>query len=270
MPILQFKNKQKDVGKMEIKNQTGTTAELEILGDIVSDEWGKWSDDDTCPSDILEFLKNLDGAEKINVHLNSGGGSVFAGIAIHNMLKQSSAEVTVHIDGIAASIASVIACAGDRVILPANGTFMIHKPTNGYFLESLNADQLRKDADTLDHCQNVILQTYMSKTKDGITEDQINTMINEETWLDGKEAAEYFDFEVEDSVKAVACTSDFFKDYKHTPEAMQQDKQKEPDNIDAIADAVLKRIQEREDALRDAENEKTKNELLEDLDFYGI
>ena len=110
----------------------------------------------------------------------------------------------------------------------------------------------------------------MSKAKDGITEDQINTMINEETWLDGKEAAEYFDFEVEDSVKAVACTSDFFKVYQHTPEVMQQDEQKEPDNIDAIADAVMKRIQEREAALRDAENEKTKNELLEDLDFYGI
>ena len=270
MPILQFKNKQKNVGKMEIKNQTDTTAELEILGDIVSDKWGKWSDDDTCPSDIREFLKNLDGAEKIHVHINSGGGSVFAGIAIHNMLKQSSAEVTVHIDGIAASIASVIACAGDRVILPENGTFMIHKPTNGYFLESLNADQLRKDADTLDHCQNVILQTYMSKAKDGITEEQVNEMINEETWMNGKEASEYFDFEVEDSVKAAACTSDFFQVYQHTPEAIRKDSQKDPDNIDAIADAVLKRIQEREDALKHAENEKTKHELLGDLDLYGI
>ena len=72
------------------------------------------------------------------------------------MLKRNNARITTYIDGIAASIASVIACAGDRIVIPANGTFMIHKPTNGYFFTSMNADQLRKDADTLDICITVI------------------------------------------------------------------------------------------------------------------
>ena len=134
MPELQFKAQNRQRGKMEIRNQTETKAQLNIYGDIVSDQWGKWSDDDTCPSDISEFLKNLEGASEIEMHINSGGGSVFAGIAIYNMLKRSKATVTTYIDGIAASIASVIACAGDRVIIPKNGTFMIHKPTTSYFL----------------------------------------------------------------------------------------------------------------------------------------
>src|SRR5699024_3486255 len=108
-------------GKMEIRNQTETKAQLNIYGDIVSDEWGKWSDDDTCPTDISNFLKDLDGVSEIEMHINSGGGSVFAGIAIYNMLKRSKATVTTYIDGIAASIASVIACAGDRIIIPKNG-----------------------------------------------------------------------------------------------------------------------------------------------------
>ena len=269
MPILKFNAQNKNVGRMEIKNQTETTADLNIFGDIVSDEWGKWSDDDTCPSDISEFLKSLDGAQEINLHINSGGGSVFAGIAIYNMLKRNSAKITVYIDGIAASIASVIACAGDRIIIPANGTFMMHKPTNGYFFESMNADQLRKDADTLDICQKSILQTYMSKAKEGITEDQINNLINEETWMVGTDAAEYFDFEVEDDVQAAACTSGLFDRYDKTPERLKSHPESK-DETEDIVDAVIKRLQEREDSLKEEQRENLKKELLGDLDAFGI
>lgn len=242
MPVLQLKSRNKYAGKLEIRNQTTETAELNIFGDIVSDEWGKWCDDDTCPSDISEFLKNLEGVKKINLHINSGGGSVFGGIAIYNMLKRSQAHITTYIDGIAASIASVIACAGDRIIIPKNGTFMIHKPTNGYFLESMNADQLRKDAEMLDICQKAILQTYMSKVKEGVAEETIDSMINKESWLVGEEAAQYFDFEVEESVDAAACTSDFYGKYKNTPKSR----------------------------LENETDEKLKKELLEDLDMYGV
>lgn len=266
MPTLQFNSRNKQTGKMEIVNQTELSADLNILGDIVSDEWGKWSDDDTCPKDISEFLKNLDNVQEINLHINSGGGSVFAGIAIYNMLKRHSAKITTYIDGIAASIASVIACAGDKIIIPANGTFMVHKPSNGYLLESMNADQLRKDADTLDICQKAIVQTYMSKAKERITEEQVNDLVNQETWLVGEAVTEYFDFEVEKTVQAVACASDFYDKYQKTPEKLQ----KHSDTTEDIVDAVLRRIQEKEDALREKETERMKNELLGDLDFYGI
>ena len=256
---------------MEIKNQAGTTAELNILGDIVSDEWGKWSNDDTCPSDIAEFLKNLDGVEEINLHINSGGGSVYGGIAIYNMLHRSKAKVTTYIDGIAASIASVIACAGDRVVMPKNGTFMVHKPTTGYFFESMNADELRKDADMLDSCQKAIVQVYMGKVKDGVTEETINGLMDAESWLVGEDVAEYFDFEMEEEVEAAACTSDYFCRYRHTPENLKEGKVQDTEGIinkaaERAADAVLKRLEDR----RKSEEEELKNEILKDLDLYGI
>lgn len=269
MPELQFKAQDRQRGKMEIRNQTETKAQLNIYGDIVSDQWGKWSDDDTCPTDISEFLKNLDGVSEIELHINSGGGSVFAGIAIYNMLKRSKATVTTYIDGIAASIASVIACAGDRVIIPKNGTFMIHKPTTGYFFESLNADELRKDADTLDHCQKSIVQTYMERVKDGVTEQEINDLVNKETWMNGSEAAEYFDFDVEETVNAAACASDFFGTYKNTPENV-----KNPDGLEMrageIADMVMKMLESKKQAEEQKKAEDMKKEILEDLDMYGI
>lgn len=256
---------------MEIKNQAGTTAELNILGDIVSDEWGKWSNDDTCPADIAEFLKNLDGVEEINLHINSGGGSVYGGIAIYNMLHRSKAKVTTYIDGIAASIASVIACAGDRIVMPKNGTFMVHKPTTGYFFESMNADELRKDADMLDSCQRAIVQVYMGKVKDGVTEETVNGLMDAESWLVGEDVTEYFDFEMEEEVEAAACTSDYFCRYRHTPENLKEGKVQDTEGIinkaaERAADAVLKRLEDR----RKSEEEELKNEILKDLDLYGI
>lgn len=254
---------------MEIRNQTETKAQLNIYGDIVSDERGKWSDDDTCPTDISNFLRDLDGVSEIEMHINSGGGSAFAGIAIYNMLKRSKATVTTYIDGIAASIASVIACAGDRIIIPKNGMFMIHKPTTGYFLESLNADELRKDAETLDHCQKSIVQTYMERVKDGVTEEEINDLVNAETWMNGSEAAEYFDFEVEEEVNAAACTSDFFCSYKNTPENIKN-QEDSIISVDKVADMVMERLESKKRAEEQKRTEDMKKEILEDLDMYGI
>lgn len=307
MPTLQFRNQGKQTGKLEICNQTSEKADLYILGDIVSDGWGKWCDEDTCPKDITEFLSGLGDVREIDLHVNSGGGSVFGGIAIYNMLKRHKARITTYIDGIAASIASVIACAGDRVVIPASGTFMVHKPTNGYFFENLNADQLRKDADTLDACQAAIVQAYMSKVKEGVTEDTVNALVNAESWLVGSAAASYFDFEVEQGVQAADCISSFFGQYVHTPErltteaqsymaggsgddidikSLEEEKQGNnadsrktggkpaktfhAEGLDALAEAVAARLKEKKDADEAGETEKIKKELLEDLYLFGV
>lgn len=270
--VLQFQTKDKKgairtKGSFEIKNQTDTTADLFIMGDIVSDDWGKWCDDDTCPRDIIDFLKSLDGVSALNLHINSGGGSVFAGIAIYNMLKRHSATITTYIDGIAASIASVIACAGDKIIIPSNATFMIHKPSNGYFFTMMNADELRKDADTLDTCQKSIVNTYMTKVKAGVTEEQINSLINAETWMVGNDVSDYFDFEIEESNQAVACASVYFDKYNNTPENLIQDKQDSRHlmNAEDVAQKVISILDKREQEKQD----NMKNELLKDLDQYG-
>lgn len=106
---------------IKFKNDIDTgKQELYFYGDIVSDEMDKWQDTDTCPQDVQNILKQIDENKPLDIYINSGGGSVFAGLAIYNMLKRNKAQKTVHIDGLAASIASVIAMAGDKIIMPSN------------------------------------------------------------------------------------------------------------------------------------------------------
>ncbi|MDE6984782.1 MAG: Clp protease ClpP, partial [Lachnospiraceae bacterium] len=126
-------------------------------------EWQRYYPDDKAPKDVQDFLDQLDGTTRINVHINSGGGSVFGGIAIYNILKRYNAEIVVYVEALAASIASVIAMAGDKIIIPANAQMMIHKPST---FTMGNADDIRRDADILDGCQKVILNTYMQHVKE--------------------------------------------------------------------------------------------------------
>ena len=281
-------NRIRDCGSIEIKNQTDNEAEICFYGDINSDSMGEWSKyfpDDKCPSDIKEFFDQLsDDVEKIHVHINSGGGSVFGGIAIYNLLKNHKAEIIVHVDALAASIASVIAMAGDKIIIPKNAQLMIHKPMA---LVSGNADEMRKEADVLDGCQKVILSTYMDHVKDGVTEKTINDLINAETWLNGEECQEYFNFDVEDSNEAVAAVSEYFDKYNNLPEKLKEltgentadDWQKdfaqwckksvkELENINKKID----NINEKDDIAVSAEKQKKEHDeraaaILNDLDF---
>ena len=229
--------KNKNVGFMELKDSNEGNGELYLYGDIVSDQWGKWSDEDTCPQDVADFLREIDSFNNLDIFINSGGGSVFAGIAIYNQLKRHNGFKTVHVDGIAASIASVISCVGDKIIIPKSSQFMIHKPSCCFFLESLNADELRKQADTLDVCQNSIRNIYMENVKEGITEDEIDALINAETWFTGENVNEYFDFEVENDLDKVASISQFYNRYKNTPKNLLKNENKDK-NIKDLKDKL--------------------------------
>ncbi|CZR95554.1 ATP-dependent Clp protease proteolytic subunit [Clostridioides difficile] len=219
--ILELKNKDSDsntikkVGSIEIKNQNENSADLHFYGDIVSESWiSEWYEDDKCPSDISKFLEELEGVKNINVHVNSGGGSAFAGLAIYNQLKRYNANITTYIDGLAASIASVIAMAGNRIVMPENALLMIHKPLSWC---GGNAYDFKKEIEILDTCQKSILSVYMTKAKPNIKEEEINDLINAETWLTGEEASKYFEIELEANVNTVACSSNYFDRYKNTP-----------------------------------------------------
>lgn len=225
MKELKFYNKDRDgntkvCGSMTIKNQTDSSADLFFYGDIVSETWqSELYEDDMAPGDVKKFLDQLDGTENINIHINSGGGSVFGGIAIYNMLRRNNAHKTVYVDGLAASIASVIMMAGDEIVMPKNATVMIHKPSASYFFTTKNADDLRKDAESLDTCQEAIMQTYMTKAK--VDKKEIEQKVNDETWLTGEEAAELFDIKVEEANDAVACAgSSMFFCYKNVPTSL--------------------------------------------------
>ena len=275
MKELKFYNKDRDgntkvCGSMTIKNQTDSSADLFFYGDIVSETWqSEWYEDDMAPGDVKKFLDQLDGTENINIHINSGGGSVFGGIAIYNMLRRNNAHKTVYVDGLAASIASVIMMAGDEIVMPKNATVMIHKPSASYFFTTKNADDLRKDAESLDTCQEAIMQTYMTKAK--VDKEEIEQKVNDETWLTGEEAAELFDTKVEEANDAVACAgSSMFFCYKNVPTSLtaQGKNAKKKDEQRPLSRQDIKEIFNESFSEYQA-REKEKKELLESLNKYG-
>jgi len=213
---------------LAVKKQTDTEAELYFYGDIVSSWWGAWDDTDQYPESIKNFLDEVKG-KKLNIHINSGGGSVFAGITIYNMLKNYKGEKIVYIDGTAASIASVIAMAGDRVIMRTGSSLMIHKPLialwGGY-----NADDMRKMAEDLDQIQKCIMQVYKENTKLGADISKIEELVNSETWLTSDEAEKYFNIEIE-NMQAVACESDYIEKLLKKPSASENKEKEESINI---------------------------------------
>lgn len=264
------KGKCRTVGSIEIKNQTEAAADLYFFGDINSEslgEWQKYYPDDKAPKDVQDFLDQLDGVSKINVHINSGGGSVFGGIAIYNILKRHNAEIVVYVEGLAASIASVIAMAGDKIIVPANAQMMIHKPSS---ITWGNADDMRKEADILDGCQKVILNTYMQHAKDGVTAEEINALIDAETWKNGEEWQEFFDIEVSEKSQATACESEYFDKYNNLPDKLKGQSEPPQLNIDDLAEKVAEKIKNtlsEPPKVPQADTEKRIAELLEDLDL---
>ena len=232
------KNKNNLNNLLQIKNSTETSCDLYFYGDIVDSWWGAWDDMDQYPESIKSFLDEAKGKD-INIYINSGGGSVFAGMAIYNMLKRHQGYKTVYVDGLAGSIASVIALAGDKVIIPSNAYMMIHKPWCGLHG---NSTELREMADILDKIEEGILNVYNENLAENADIEVVKAMVNAETWLTGDEASKYFNVNVSESVDAVACTSDYFNKYSKVPKNISNDFKKEVEiPKDIIQDNTLEK-----------------------------
>ncbi|WAH38612.1 head maturation protease, ClpP-related [Alicyclobacillus dauci] len=175
------------------RNDAATgSGELYLYGIIESETW--WGDEIT-PNQFQADLNALGNVSQIDVYINSDGGDVFAGQAILSMLKRHPANVTVHIDGLAASIASVIAMAGDQVLMPRNAMMMVHNPWSFAFG---NAADFRKLADDLDQIRESLIAAYQDKT--GMDRDQLVALLDAETWLTADEAVQMgFADEIEQS-----------------------------------------------------------------------
>lgn len=121
------------------------------------------------------------GIEEFEVHINSMGGSVFEGLAIYNILK--SKNVNVIIDGVAASIASVVAMCGKKIYMHSSSMLMVHNP---WTFADGDSDQLKKNAEMLEKVKESIVMAYIEKTK--LPKNELEEMMNQETWLTAKEA----------------------------------------------------------------------------------
>lgn len=248
-------------GYLELKNEVGKTTELYIYGYIVADELSKGTDTDICPKDIIDSLNELKTSDELIIHMNSGGGSVYDGIAIANMLSNLQCRKICYIEGICASIATVIATSCDEVHIYENSTFMIHKPMNYYSFATLNADEMQKEIEGLNSAQKTILSCYK---KFVATENmgQIEAFMNAETWFDGAEACKYFDFILEERAsQMVACVGDYMKYYINVPKnLLEEEEKKQPQQGEKQEEEKKEPATEKEEEKKEPQQEEKKEE----------
>ena len=174
-----------------IQNKAGETADIYIF-----DEIGTYG---VTAQDFISEIKGLKDMP-INLRINSLGGDVFDGMAMYNVIKRREAKTTVYIEGIAASIATIIALGADEVIMAENSLFMIHNAWGG---TSGEAKDMRKTAETLDKITSELTDIYVKKT--GLSYDALAEMMDEESWLNAQEAFDLgFIDTISDSIKVAA------------------------------------------------------------------
>lgn len=179
--------------KINMKADEKSEAELVLYGDVVEKHPTDWWTGQKEPGNFIaqdEFLKDMErlkDVDNLTVRINSGGGDLYTGMAIYTLLKSMKATVTVVVEGIAASAASLIASAGDVVKMAASGLFMIHEPAVVLW-DSYKADDLQEIVNMLDTAGKAAAEAYAKKT--GLTTKEVRKMMQAETWMTGREAME--------------------------------------------------------------------------------
>ena len=165
--------------------------ELYIYGEVKGDGFNWWTEEviksETSANHFKEELAKYPNITEIRIFINSCGGSVFEGTAIYNQLRRHTARKVVTVDGFACSIASVIAMAGDEVIMPRNALMMVHNMAMGIYG---NPAELRKAADDLDVINASGRNAYLAKAGDKLEESKLRDMMDKETWLTAEQCIE--------------------------------------------------------------------------------
>lgn len=189
---------------------------FKLFGDIVANDSERWFESDVTPALFVGWLAKQEG--DVEVDINSNGGDCAAGLAIANAIKgYGKGKVTCNVLGVAASMASVIACAGKRTCMGQGAFLMVHNP---WTVSMGNADDLRKDAETLDKFRDSIVSFYQAKCP-GKTADDIKVMLDDETWISREAAADYgFDiYDYAGELKAAAALTR--RAFGNAPEAVR-------------------------------------------------
>ena len=167
-----------------MKKADDKTAEICIFDEIGKSWWGEDTVSAKAFNDELNALG--DGIENITLRINSPGGDVFDGIAIHNAVKNHKATVTAHVDGIAASAASFIAMAADKIVMPSNSFMLVHGASGFSWGQ---ADDLRATADDLDRIDKSLTATYAARS--GKTNAKVKALMKEDRLMDAAETKEF-------------------------------------------------------------------------------
>ena len=156
------------------------TCALPISGEIIESE--------TSANYIKTQLEAAKDITQINVYINSYGGEVKEGLGIYNLLKRNAAQKTVYIDGFACSVASVIAMAGDKVVMGTNTLMMIHHAAMGCYG---NAEELRKSANDVEVIDSASCSSYLAKAGDKLTAETLKQLLDGQTWLNAEQCLQY-------------------------------------------------------------------------------
>lgn len=196
-----------------------------IFGAVVDTDDMRYTVEDVTPAQVRSFIGKLEKGEDLELQINSPGGSVYGGIAIANMIRQLSHEghkVVAKVEGLAASIASVIACACDKVVMGESSLMMIH---NCWSVVQGDSNTLRKEAETMDMINEAIVSFYLSKFN--LSKETLKQMMDDETWFSGKDA-QTFNFKCEvipdaSGFKIAAMVKGFdLAKFNHAPKALRE------------------------------------------------
>lgn len=194
-----------------IKAKANSAAEIFIYEDVGESWFGG-----VTAKQFAEDLKSLGNVTSIDLRINSAGGDVFDGLTIYRRLVDHKAKITTHIDGLAASIASVIAMAGDEIRISESGFLMIHK---AWAVSVGTSDDMRTMADILDKTNVSIMDVYKARTNNSV--DKLQNWMDAETWFSSAEAIENNFADAVDANMQIAARLDNSKHkFKHAPAAL--------------------------------------------------
>lgn len=237
-----------------------------IAGSIVDTDADRETFEDVTPVQVNSFLKALQPNEEATIDITSYGGSVTAGLAICNLLKKASAnghKTKSHVIGIAASMASAIACACDEIEIDANAFLMVHNP---WTIAMGNADDMRKEADTLDKYRDALLAIYRNKF--GLADDYIKQLLDDETWIIGEQAS-MFNLNAEviptkEPLRAAAFAKQMPK-FMKTPKALKEIIMKKEEEIKQANDEAKEVVETKaEETPAETVVEEPKEEVVEE------
>lgn len=222
-------------------------AEIEMYGYI--SEYS-WLDDDITPQMFKSDLAKL-GNRDIKLRINSYGGDLIAATMMHTMIRDYPGRVTVQIDGVAASAATIVAVAGDEVRIQNHGYFMIHDPSFTFFLAQLNLETMTRMVDSLQAAKEGIVNAYERKT--GLSRARLSKLMTEETWMDAHKAVDlgFVDGIVEETEKKPvipenAAMVNAIQNYQNVPPALLQ----------ALQESHVQKVEESSEPLLSEEEER--------------
>ena len=243
------------------EKENDTIANLYIYGDIVYyDEY----DSDVSAFGFEKELEELGDISELNVHINSLGGSTFQGLAIYNLLKQHKAKINMYIDGIAASAASIIAMARDKVFMPKTSMIMIHNCWTGIIG---NAKELRKTADDMDKIAVAYKTAYLAKIN--IDEEKLDKLLEEETYLTADEciemgfADEILDLDEKNSINQYSSRflCNLVSKLKEKTKQKEKITELSEQSIEKIKNAIISELEEKQIIEKTSNREGQQNNL---------